>query len=116
MKKDSGFFDVAMGAFHRAEVCDLVSNFFHHNLSGRYERNNLALYRDDGLAIFKNISGPASGKVKKYFCQLFRDYNLELTIQCNRKVMNFLHVTLNLENPTYCLYLKDINKMIYVNT
>ena len=90
MKTDSGFFDVAMGAFHGAEVCDLVSNFFHHNLSGRYERNNLALYRDDGLAIFKNISGPASGKVKKYFCQLFRDHNPELTTYIQHIYIFFL--------------------------
>ena len=30
--------------------------------------------------------------------------------------MNFLDVTLNLENSIYCPYLKDNNKIIYVNT
>ena len=46
---------------------------------------------------------------------MFIDHDPELTIQCNRKVVNFLDVTLNLENPTYRPYLKD-NKIIYVNT
>ena len=59
------------------------------------------LYRDDGLAIFKNVSGPDSEK---------------LTIQCNRKAVNFLVVTLNLENSTYRPCLKDNNKIIYFNT
>ena len=102
MKKDSGLFDVAMGAFDGAEVCELAGNFLLHKLSEKYERENLSLYRDDGLAIFKNVSGPDSEKIKKHFCKLFIDHDLELTIQCNRKVANFLDVTLNLENSTYC--------------
>ena len=44
------------------------------------------------------------------------DHDLELIIQCNRKVVNFLDVILNLENSTYHPYLKDNNKIIYVNT
>ena len=54
--------------------------------------------------------------LKKHFCKLFQDYDLELTIQCKRKAMNFLEVTLNLEYSTYHPCLKDNNKIIYVNT
>ena len=102
MKKDSGLFDVAMGAFDGVEVCELDGNFLLHKLSEKYEKENLSLYCDDGLAIFKNVSGPDSEKIKKHFCKLFIDHDLELTIQFNRKVANFLDVTLNLENSTYC--------------
>ena len=116
MKKDSGLFDVAMGAFDGAEVCELAGNFLLHKLSEKYERKNLALYYNDGLAIFKNVSGPDFEKIKKHFCKLFKDHDLELTIQCNRKVVNFLDVALNLENSTYRPYLKDNNKLIYVDT
>ena len=116
MKKDSALFDVAMGAFDGAEVCELVGYFLLHKLSEKYKRKSLALHRDDGLAIFKNLSGPDSEKIEKHFCKLFKDHDLELTIQCNRKVVNFLDVTLNLENSTYRPYLKDNNKIIYVNT
>ena len=31
---------------------------------------NIALYRDDGLAIFKNVNGPDSEKIKKRICKL----------------------------------------------
>ena len=57
MKKNSGLFGVAMGAFDGEEVCELASNFLPYNLSEKCERKNLALHRDDGLAIFKNVNG-----------------------------------------------------------
>ena len=60
MKENSGLFDVAMGAFEEAEVSELISNFLLHKLSEKYERKNLALYSDEGLAIFKNVNGPDS--------------------------------------------------------
>ena len=63
-----------------AEVCELVGNFLLHKLSEKYKRKNLALYRDDGLAIFKNGNGPDPEKIKKHFCKLFIDHDLELTI------------------------------------
>ena len=97
-----------------AGVCKLFSNFLLHKLSQKYERNNLVLYHDDGLAIFKNVNWPDPEKIEKNFCKLLIDHDLELTIQCNRKVLSFLDVTLNLEYSTYEPYLKDNNKIIYV--
>ena len=64
---DSGLFGIAVGAFAGAEGCEMVSNFLLHKLSEKYKRKNLTLYHDDGLAIFKNVSGPTSKKVKKIF-------------------------------------------------
>ena len=52
MTKDSGLFDVAMGDFKRAEVCELVGYFLLHKLCEKYERNNLASYCDNGIPIF----------------------------------------------------------------
>ena len=93
MKKDSGLFNVPMGAFDGAEVFEPVSNFLFIKLSEKYKRKSLALYRDDGLTIFKNVIGPALEKIEKIcFCELFRETcldDLEHTIQCNRrKVVN----------------------------
>ena len=53
---------------------------------------------------------------KKYFCKLFRELDLELTIRCNKKAINFLDVTLNLKNSSYSPYLKVNNKIILINT
>ena len=55
MKKD-GLFDVTMGAYDGAEVCELVGTFLLDKISEKYEKNNIGLYRDDGLSVFKNLS------------------------------------------------------------
>ena len=47
MKKDSGLFDVAKGAFDGAEVLEPVGNFLFIKLSEKYKRKNLILYGDD---------------------------------------------------------------------
>ena len=52
MKKDSGLFDVTMGAYDGAEVCELVGTILLYKLSLKYNKNKIGLYRDDGLAIF----------------------------------------------------------------
>ena len=91
-------------------------NFLVHKLFGKYERKNVALYCNEALAIFTNVTWSVSEEIRKYFYKWFRYQDLEITIQCNRKVMNFQGVTLNLENSTHRPYLKDSNKIIYVNT
>ena len=54
IKKKGGLFDVTMGAFDGAEVCEAVGNFLLYQLSKNYNKKDIGLYRDDGLAIFKN--------------------------------------------------------------
>ena len=115
MKKDSGLFDVTMGAYDGAEVCELVGTFLLCELSLKYNKNNIGLYRDDGLAIFKNISGPKSEKIKKNIQKLFKENQLDIVIQCNMKTVNYLDVTLNLENSTYRPYKKENNQIKYLN-
>ena len=54
-----------MGAFDGAEVCEDVGNFLLYQLSKNYNKKDIGLYRDDGLAIFKNVSGSKAEKIKK---------------------------------------------------
>ena len=110
MKKDSRLFNVTMGAYDGVEVWKLVGTFLLHKLSLKYNKNDIGLYHDDGLAIFKNISGPKSEKSKKDIQKLFKENELDINIQCNMKMVNYLDVTLNLENSTYCPYQKKIIK------
>ena len=53
MKKD-GLFDVTMGAYDGAEVCELVGTFLLDKISVKYDKNNIGLYRGKGLSVFKN--------------------------------------------------------------
>ena len=73
IKRDSGLFDVTMGAHDGAEVCELVGNYLLYKLSKLYEKKDIGLYRDDGLAVFKNKSGPETEKIKKSIQALFRE-------------------------------------------
>ena len=115
IKKDSGLFDETIGAYDGAEICELVGIFLLYKLSLKYNKNDIGLYRDDGLAIFKNISGPKSEKVKKDIQKLFKENELDIVIQCNMKTVNYLDVTLNLENSTYRPYQKENNQIKYIN-
>ena len=54
-----------MGACDGAKVCELVGNYLFYELSKLYEKNNIGLYRDDRLAVFKNKSRAESGKIRK---------------------------------------------------
>ena len=105
-----------MGAYDGAEVCELVGCFLLSKIAEKYEKNTFGLYRDDGLAVFKNISGPQSERIKKDFQKIFKNNGLEIIAQCNMKIVNFLDVTLNLENSTFQPFHKPDNETNYVHT
>ena len=93
-----------MGAYDGAEVCELVGTSLLCKLSLKCNKNNIGLYRDDDLAIFKNNSSPKSEKVEKDIRKLFQKDELDTVIQCKMKTVNYLDVTLTLENSTYRPY------------
>ena len=48
MKKCGEEFDVTMGAYDGAEVCELVGIYMLNKISKHYNINSMGLYRDDG--------------------------------------------------------------------
>ena len=72
VKKEGGSFDITMGAYDGAEVCELIGILMLYLIGKKYDSKNIGLYRDDGLAVFKNVSGPASEKIKKQLQSLFK--------------------------------------------
>ena len=114
-KKD-GLFDVTMGAYDGAELCELVGNYLLSILASKYEGQNIGLYRDDGLAVFKNTSGLMAERIKKDFTQIFKKNGLEITIECNVKIVNYLDVTLNLNDGSYRPYKKPTGELRYIHT
>ena len=84
-------------------------------ISEKYNKNDVGLYRDDALAVFKNISGPESERIKKSFHSLFQKYVLEIIIECNKKVVDYPEITFNLKDGTYKPYHKPDNKITYIN-
>ena len=66
-KKGESNFDVTLGAYDGAEVCELFCIFILSLLSKRINKNHIGLYRDDHLSILKNTSGPEAKKLKKSY-------------------------------------------------
>ena len=83
MKKE-GLFDVTMGAYDGAEICELIGTFLLSIIIGIYDKRNIGLYRDDGLAVFKNASGPCNERIKKDLQKIFSDKSLSIEIKCNQ--------------------------------
>ena len=52
VKKDNPDFDVTMGSFGGAEVCELVGLYLLDILRQEFGENKIGLYRDDGLSCF----------------------------------------------------------------
>ena len=98
VKKQNEDFDVTMGSYDGAEICELVGLFLLNNLVGDLGRNNVGLYRDDGLCCFQNLSGPQLEKSKKKICKIFKSHGLNITIESNLVITEFLDVMLDLKN------------------
>ena len=93
IKNNGSLFDVTMGSYDGVEVCELVGLFILHQLSQLVGVKNIGLYRDDGLAILENASGPTSERIKKTIIKLFHQHGLNITAETNLVQTNFLDVT-----------------------
>ena len=84
-------------------------------LSKHINKNHIGLYRDNGLAILKNTSCPEAEKLKKKFQKIFKEKDLDIIIQCNLKITNYLDITLNLNDGSYRLYRKLKEETNYIH-
>ena len=105
-----------MGAYDGAEVCELVGTFLLEKISEICNKCDIGLYRDDGLAVFRNKSGTHLEKIKKQLQRLFEEYDLEIIAESNQKIVNYLDVTLNLKDGTFRPYHKPGDQMQYIHT
>ena len=104
-----------MGAYDGAEVCALIGIFMSSLLSKHINKNHIGLYRDNGLAILKNTSCPEAEKLKKKFQKIFKEKDLDIIIQCNLKITNYLDITLNLNHGSYHPYRKPNEETNYIH-
>ena len=103
-----------MGSYDGADSCELVGSFLLNQITTKHG-NNFGLYRDDGLGI-SNKSPREVKIIKKDLCAIFRKHGLKITIEANKKCVDFLDVTLNLSNGKYMPYTKPNNTPLYINS
>ena len=58
----------------------------------KFKLNDIGLYRDDGLALFKRSSGPQAERKRKDVIKHIKNHGLGITIQSNLHIVNFLGV------------------------
>ena len=73
-RKGDKNFDVPMGCLDGAEVCDLTGLYILSKIKIVLEnQNDVALYRDDGLGILRNLSGPQTERVRKEITKISKN-------------------------------------------
>ena len=64
-------------------VFELVGLFFLDRLASVLGKENVGLYRDDGLSMLRNNSGPAIERTRKKITRVFQAQGLRITSECN---------------------------------
>ena len=80
-------FDVTMGAYYVAEVCELAETF---SLASVYIMTTGCQYLKTQLE-----------RIKKSLENAFKDFGLEIVAESNLRIVNYLDVTLNLNDGSF---------------
>ena len=107
-------FDFSMGSMDSAEVSELVGLFLLSKLERFIPKDQIGLYRDDGLAVVE-LPGPEVERLKKKVVKLFSEHNLSITTEVNIKVTDFLDVAFNLQTGLHRPFKKATSNPIYVH-
>ena len=100
----------------------ISENLFHKAISFARDIDNhvidkrfVGLYRDDGLGVLRNYSGPTFEGKWKEIISMFKGYGISITIETIIRILDFLHTTFYLMNNTYKLYRKRNDEPLYLN-
>ena len=113
--QDDALFDITMGGFHGAEICELVGLYMLNGLTKIIPDGRVGLYRDDGLGIIPKQSGSATERLKKDLHAFAKSIGLRLEIEEPSSRTEYLDIVLDLDNLTYSPYRKPNNEIRYIN-
>ena len=113
--KDDELFDIAMGGYDGAEVCELVGLFMLDGLNKIIPDGKVALYRDDGLIFIRKQSGRITEKLSKRIHAFAKSIGLAFEIEPPNSRVNYLDVMLDLDTHTYSPYRKPNSEIKYIN-
>ena len=114
-KKKSGVFDVTMGSYDGAECCEIVGIYLLNKLSTIMRPEEHGLYRDDGLGLISNATGPKQDRLRKDIVRLFKFEGLDVTCETNLTRSDFLDIELHAQTKKYAPYRKPNDSPSYIN-
>ena len=85
-----------------SELCELAGPYIQSKLEKILPKSKFGLCRDDGVALLRNLNGQQTDKVRKNIIGVFKDIGFSLEIKTSLKEIDFLNISLNLQNGTYC--------------
>ena len=96
-KKDTDTtFDVLMGSYDGAELCEFIAICTQSFLTNILSKDNMGLYRDDGLFSLRKIKKQQTNRISKKIISIFKNINFKIEIVTNIIDLDFLDVTFNL--------------------
>ena len=114
-RNTSGSFDVPMGSFHGAELCELIGLFLLDATKNIFPTGDCGLYRDDGLGVVKKTAARNLTTLERSIRNVFKSAGFEITIESGLVVTEFLDITLDLKNDSHHPFNKPNNRTMYVN-
>ena len=112
VKKGDDIFDVTMGAFDGAEICDICGLFLLSQLKHLPVQGGL--YRDDGLLV-SSLPPKQVHKMMEEIIAIFESNGLQLKAKCNTTVADFLDVTFDLRKEQFMPYRKPGTPIEYIH-
>ena len=108
-------FDVTMGSFDGAKICEIVGIYLLENLPPLLGKEDCVLCREDGLATDNRSSSPVLDRMRKNIKSTFINEGLSITIETNPIEAGFLDVTFNLLRGKHSPFRKVNNKPLSIN-
>lgn len=113
-KNNNTGFDVTMGSYDGAELCEFVGLYILHKLHDSFGPNMYGIYRDDALGVIRG-PGPYIERTRKKIFQIFKDMSLGVKIEGNLERTDFLDVIFDLKKGTIQPFRKDLQTPMYIN-
>ena len=116
IKKGTGPFDVTIGCYDEAKVCELVGMLALSRLAKRVPAaDSIGLYRDFGLGVLRKSPGSRGDRIRKDIIKVFADRGLRITIQTNLRVADSLDLSLNLSIESFYPFCKPNDQPLYIH-
>ena len=90
-----------MGSYDKEEICELVGLFNLNHLGNMFGKDNIGLYRDDGLAVIKNRSAHLADKTRKELHKVFEQFDIKITAEANLHVVKHKPYRKPHDDPIY---------------
>ena len=115
-KTNQDDFDVPMGNFHGAELCELVGLYLLNKIGNIFDKYwECGIYRDDGLAVTSKCAATILERMGKKLRSIFLNEGFKITLESGLWKTEFLDVVFDLKNDTYSPYRKENSSISYVD-